>query len=187
MRRLPSTVRQVLVDLEMLSHGSTQAWNPTGRSTGEHVLPHGELRPPHVTFRLLYLEADTAEARALVVKAAQDELKHHRGHEVDRSHVVAETREEEDERILKDGEGFTPAEVALRFKCTVTRVRSVRRDHERTIEYGRPLDEPTKDRLSRSERRARAVAYKEQGMTLTQISQLLGCDKATVSRDLRAA
>lgn len=44
--------RQLIAELELISHGTTQAFNPSGGHNAEKPdLPPGELHPPHIRLR----------------------------------------------------------------------------------------------------------------------------------------
>src|SRR4051812_33563359 len=46
-------LRQVLAELELLSHGTTQGWNKSGRSSERDTRPAGgDSCPPHESFRI---------------------------------------------------------------------------------------------------------------------------------------
>jgi hypothetical protein len=186
-RLIPGPVRVLLAQLELISHGSTASWNPAGGHSEPSPLPFGESAPPHLVLRERYLEADDDAGRSRAVEAMRRELKHARGY-VDRSHVVGETRHEETLRIIKEGEGFTPAEVSLRFRCTPTRVRAVRLATGRDAEAGRLIEgeNPNPGDDVEAAKRA-AVRMKQHGMSIRLIGMELGKPKSTISDWLRDA
>lgn len=171
---LPANVRQILADLETLSHGTTQAWNPAGHNTSEAVMPPGELMPPHVTFRIEYLQATTDLARATIVQLATEELKRFRGHGIDRSHVSLETTAAQEKRILKEGAGEPPDRVALVFHCTPTRVRRLRLANGLSADTGRSTD-PRPDSPQAEARRLR-----DNGLSVRAIAMALATPKSTI-------
>lgn len=177
---LPNKVRQVLAELELVSHGATQAWNPAGHVTGEHVMPPGELAPPHITFRTAYLKATTDIGRRTVLADAKNELRRWRGHGIDRSRVQAESQDSVDARMLRDGAGETPERVATAFRCTPTRVRRLRIAAGLNAEAGRAPKAPSSDAGSE------ALRLRENGMSIRAIALALGLPKSTV-HDLLAA
>lgn len=186
-RLIPGPVRALLAQLELISHGSTASWNPGGGHSEPAALPFGESRPPHITLRERYLEQADDEGRARVVKDMQRELEHARGY-VDRSHVVGETRHQETLRIIKEGEGFTPAEVALRFRCTPTRVRQVRLAVGRDAELGRETEpDATADPDDETTAIEAALRMKRRGMSVRLIGMELGKPKSTINDWLRKA
>jgi hypothetical protein len=179
----PRHVRQLLAELELIAHGSCQAWNSAGgHGESTTVLPFGELHPPHITLRILYIEQHTDAGRSSVVKAMEDELEAVRGH-VDRSHVVGESREDEDKRIVKQGEGFNADEVALRFNCTPTRVRRAR------LAAGRSPRDGTAPRASVEveDGQTEALRMKAQGMSVRAIAMVLVLPKSTIHDWVKAA
>ncbi len=178
---IPPEVRQLFAELELLSHGTTQSWNSTGSHTTDRaIIPPGESKPPHVTFRLSYLAASSDSARSLVVKEAGEELERFRGHGIDRSHVVGESQEQQNARLLKEGAGEPPSRVALVFHCTPTRVRRLRLAAGFNTETGRPTT-PVATDLAVEARRLR-----DAGMSVRAIALALGKPKSTV-HDLLAA
>lgn len=179
-------MRYLLTQLELLSHGSTQAWNSAGgHGDSPNALPFGESNPPHLVFRDLYLAQPDDVGRGLVIEDARGELKRLRGHGIDRSHVVGETLEAENGRILAEGAGFTADEVARRFKCTPTRVRRLRLAAGHGIEDGAaPVGVVSAEVV---DARAEALRMKSQGMTERQIALALRKPKSTVHDWLQAA
>lgn len=175
---IPRHVRQLLAELELISHGSTQSWNSAGgHGDSEQALPYGESNPPHLWLRALYLEH-----RSLwVVTLMRDALREAHG-QVDRSHVVGETREQEDNRILQTK--GTADEVALRFNCTKTRVRRLRlaKGHDE-MGYKVEVGLPDVELLPAAE----AVRMAGNGMSERQIAFALGEHRTTVTRWLKRA
>lgn len=181
---IPQHVRLLLAELELISHGSTQSWNSAGGAHGDNtaVLPYGESNPPHVYFRDLYLTQTTDEGRQRVVGKICGALREARGH-IDRSHVVGETREQEDTRIISQGEGFTADEVAHRFNCTPSRVRRARLAAGRSQHDGKP----TQGSLTVTDGRIEALRMKEQGMSVRAIAMVLNTPPSTVGDWVKAA
>lgn len=179
---LPTHVRLLLAELEMLPHGSTASWNPTGGGEGDDPRPPGCGNPPHLELRARYLKAETDADRGEAVAAMKRTLREYRGAGVDRSRVVGETRHDESLRILAEGEGFTPKEVALRFRCTPTRVRQLRLAADRDAELGHLVEpeaiapEDDDDALIAAARR-----MKGRGMSVRLIGLELGRPKSTIS------
>lgn len=180
---LPSAVRQILAELELISHGSTQSWNSAGgHGESTAVLPYGESNPPHVYLRELYVAQTTDPGRARVVTRITLALREARG-QIDRSHVVGETREHEDARMIKQGEGFTPEEVANRFNCTPSRVRRARLAAGRSQDTGKAIHTAT----DADDGRIEALRMKDQGMSVRQIAMVLSQPKSTVYDWVKAA
>lgn len=179
---IPTNVRLLLSQLELLSHGSTASWNPAGGHTEPAALPFGENDPPHLRLRARYLAADSDEARTRAVNMMNKTLREFRGTGVDRSKVVGETREQEDARIVREGNGFTADEVALRFNCTPTRVRRVRLAAGRD-DVGREPARPDATDVPAVE----AVRMRSNGMTIRQIAFALSVPKSTINDWLHTA
>lgn len=186
---IPASVRLLLADLELLSHGSTASWNPAGGPGNERAaLPFGESDPPHLSLRVKYLEATTDERRRQVVKMMHEAIREFRGFGVDRSRVVGETTEQQDARICREGEGFSAQEVARRFNCTPTRVRRVRLADGRDVDLGRkPASAEAEANAETGDPAAEAARMRANGMTVRQIAFALGVPKSTVSDWLKAA
>jgi hypothetical protein len=180
-------VRILLAELELLSHGSVQSWNATGGGEDEGTgHPPGDLHPPHLELRKLYLEQHTDEGRANVEKTMRATLAEYRGTAVDRTRVIGETRKDESLRIIGEGEGFTPQEVALRFRCTPTRVRRLRLAAGRDAVLGHEVEqEPVPVDNSAAIAAARRMAG--HGMSVRLIGMELGRPKSTISDWVKAA
>lgn len=96
--------------------------------------------------------------------------------------------------VLKDGEGHPAEVVAVKFKLSEHMVRRIRRratdpdtddPAPRDPETGKPV---VPDKVpAGEERRRRAAAMVEQGMSERQIAFALGCDRKQVRRDLGRA
>lgn len=181
---IPQPIRLLLAELELISHGSTQSWNSAGGSHSEStaVLPYGESAPPHLVLRDLYIAQTTDHGRRTIVTRMRTALREARGR-VDRSHVVYETREQEDARIVKQGEGFTDHEVAFRFNCTPSRVRRARLAAGVNPETGKPAL-PAHEA---ADQRTEAQRMKADGMSVRQIAMVLGRPPATVGDWVKAA
>lgn len=182
--QIPTAVRLLLAELELLSHGSTASWNSAGGHDADETVtaPFGESHPPHLELRAEYVRADTDAGRARVVARMHAVLREHRGVGVDRSRVVGEARQDETTRILREGEGFTPGEVALRFRCTPTRVRRVRLATGRDATLGRLVeDEPPIAPGDDTAAIEAAMRMKSRGMSVRLIGMELGRPKSTIS------
>lgn len=182
---IPSHVRLLLAELELLSHGSTASWNPAGGQGGDDApAPFGEQRPPHVEMRAAYIAETTPDGQRRVVGRMHAVLREYRGVGVDRSLVVGESRDDEDRRICREGEGFTLDEVALRFRCTPTRVRRARIAEGRDVVFGRRPDSAA---AAIEDPAGEARRMKANGMSERQIAFALGQHRTTVSRWLKKA
>lgn len=90
-----------------------------------------------------------------------------------------ETLEQENARILEEGEGFKAEEVAYTFHCTVSRVRKVRTAADRDPEWGRPV---VIDGLTMPER---IIQLHTQNCSQRQIATKLGVPQSTVHRHIK--
>jgi hypothetical protein len=79
-------------------------------------------------------------------------------------------------RIVSDGEGWTPHEVALAMRVTPTLVRNVRSEAEREVEYGKPDGSL-----------AHGLNLLNAGCSLRQAAQITGIPKSTLHDAMRAA
>jgi hypothetical protein len=167
------TIHQVLAELELISHGQTQAWNASGGHDAEgRVSPPGELDPPHLRFRRKWLEA-TVEQRPGVLEAAELELrsiKHRHGQ------APAMSDREVLERRILEAKGWTAGEVAQSLRTTVSTVRRVR------VANGLDAADGTAQTLSGAADGARAREMRERGMSERQIALILGAAKSTARR-----
>ncbi len=180
---LDLAMRQVLAELELTSHGSTQSWNSSGHG-GEsvNVFPPGESSPPHIEWRERYERATTDDARQWVIDDAGRAL---RGI-IRRAKVTVASGESEKQfaaRVISTGRGFGVGEVATAMRCTPTRVRRIRLANGVSLEFGLALAVEAPD--ADAERRARTLA--EQGMSVRQIGLLTGMSKDRVHRMLGKA
>jgi len=180
---LDLAMRQVLAELELTSHGSTQSWNSSGHG-GEsvNVFPPGESCPPHIEWRERYERAITDDARQRVIDDAGRAL---RGI-IRRAKVTPVSGESEKEfaaRVISTGRGFGVGEVATAMRCTPTRVRRIRLAGGVSLDFGEPLivEAPDGD----VERRVRTLA--EQGMSERQIAMLTRLGTSRVRRVLGRA
>jgi len=181
---LDLAMRQVLAELELTSHGSTQSWNSSGHGGGEsvNVFPPGESRPPHIEWRERYERAVTDDARQRIIEDAGRAL---RGI-IRRAKVTPTSGESEKQfaaRVISTGRGFGVGEVATAMRCTPTRVRRIRLANGVSLEFGLALTVEAPD--GDVERRARTLA--EQGMSVRQIEMLTGMSKSWLHRMLGRA
>jgi hypothetical protein len=92
--------RQVLAELELISHGKATSWDSSGAGETTAVLPQGESRPPHEYWRHQFQAATERELPGLV-REAREELEAIRV----RQEPARDTWDEK-AAILEDGEGF---------------------------------------------------------------------------------
>lgn len=195
---LDAAMRDVLRELELMSHVPASGYQPTGRSRSSDE-PPGGTRPPgdkgHTYFARAYgppFHERTPRypgclhdsQRAHVIESAQAEVDALKGR-AERPRVVEESAEQLGERIVREGEGFSATEVAVRFRTGERRVRRVREAAGREPVYGRPL-EAGNGGMTADARRARARQLREdENLPITSIARILGVNKSTVSKDLR--
>lgn len=70
---LDREIRQVLAELELISHGTTASYNPGG-GHNDPLYPPGEMLPPHLDYRRRYQRCWTDYQRRNVIDAARKEL-----------------------------------------------------------------------------------------------------------------
>jgi hypothetical protein len=169
--------RQVLAELELISHGKCASYNSSGAGESTAVLPQGESRPPHEYWRHRFQAASERELPGLV-REARGELEAIRV----RQEPASDTWDEK-AAILEDGEGFEASVVARRFQRSVTYVMKLRRDHEREAEFGLP----TQFARPKEDGRDRVLNLASQGCTLRQIAMQTGLHKTQVQRMLKQA
>ena len=179
-------MRKILLKLECLSYGSTQAWNPSGGHSGEpddrvmlQVLqPTSAL---HLVYRRRYESQLSDDGRLRVIEEAEKEWDHYR----QRQDPPPEQKGSFDDWILEDFVGVPAQEVAIRRLTTASHVRKVRLRAGHDPEVGGAVL-PMGQRLARDERQKRVKELRAKGLSQRQIAMHLQCDVATVNRDLAA-
>lgn len=179
---MPREFRQILAQLELISHGTTQSWSPGHGGEKDVVFPPGEKTPPHVYWRTRWLEATDEDARTAAWSGARKELESLSTRSI--TEISVETEEQLAKRVVKDGEGWTVEEVAQRMRCTTTFVRRARLKDGRNTETGVKPEEMIADFADRREQ-ARELA--ERNLTERQIVAITGLPKSTVRRVLGKA
>jgi hypothetical protein len=159
-------MRDVIQGFVLLQYGAVMRWDR--RIPGNEVvaLPAGEDRPPFEHW-IEKWETAVDEERPAIEAAARAELEAWRR----RTEPVpdGETLDDLKARILHDGQGWTPQEVALAMRVTPTLVRKVRVEGERDPEYGRPDGSLQK-----------GIALLSQGLSLRQVERITGIPKSTL-------
>lgn len=158
-------MRQVLAELELISHGTTSTWGASGGDADRDPRPRGgDLHPPHDTHRAHYAAALTDTDRDHAIREARAEL-----HAI-RVRQAREVREESPaefdtraRRALADG--WTVEQVATAMRVTPTRIRRAQ--------------------AGASELQVQALA--KDGMTVRGIAMRLGLSKSEVHRMLKRA
>jgi hypothetical protein len=87
-----------------------------------------------------------------------------------------ETLDDLKRRVLEEGAGWTPHEVALAMRVTPTFVRNVRTEAERDPQTGKPDD-----------RLAKGLKLLAEGLSLRQVERITGVPKSTLHDAARAA
>lgn len=158
--------KALLLALEMIADGKTQAWNPSGaaqshaKATGGNR-PPGTLHPPQDSLKRAYIACEDDRCRLRVIKEAEQELAHAKRRQ---SEVVVESREERDARIVGLlRKGWSEAEVAQAEGLTVRVVRLAWREAQK-VEVKR---------------------WKGQGKSVRFIAERVGVPYATVHRLLK--
>lgn len=169
----------VLLRLEMLSHGSCQAWNASGSHSGEPddrivVLTLCGDEPPHLRWRRIYLQATTTDRRIVIIRQAQDELESW----TRRTAPRVENTKSLAELVIEDGKGYEPEAVARRFCISAAYVRRLRARAGHDMEDGRRL-EPVDDTSAKP---AKAVELRRRGMSTRQIAMILDSHQTQVIR-----
>jgi hypothetical protein len=139
--------RTTHLQLLLLSHGGVTNWAPTTSGTRDRdPRPTGDSNPVADQYAAAYADAAGQIGRQRVLNEAREELARWRGHGIKRHE--GESQEERDLRMLREGQGFDPQTVAVRFDtnaCETIYSRTVqpRRNVERAI---RRIDEGDLDR-----------------------------------------
>lgn len=133
------TITQVLAELEMVSHGTTQSWNASGRGgdatcrpgqSGD--LPPGELAPPHLVYRRRYDNALTDYERQGILRDARHTLKRAK-HAPNGRDIKPEDPKDRDKRIANlQSQGWTWDDIARADGSTPSEVRKAAARHHAT-------------------------------------------------------
>jgi hypothetical protein len=167
-------MRETIIGFELLQYGGVMAWGRRIPSAEGAVLPQGESDPP-----LLYWMDKLACCVTLEEFAATAELM--------RSELDAwrrrpdppppgETIGDLKRRVLGEGRGWTPQEVALAMRVTPTFVRGVRTEAERDPQTGHA-----------DNRLARGLKLLGEGFSLRQVERITGVPKSTLHDAMKAA
>lgn len=175
-------IRQVLAELELISHGTTANWAPTGHASEGAAMPPGESQPPHLYWRGQWLRAVDEEDERRVLAGARRELASLRK----RSEVKVkmETEEELEARIVREGRGEPVTTVAMAMRCTSTFVRKARLKAGMSVTTGKA---PKGIAIGTVDQREHAEHMAENGATERQIEFVTKLPKTTVRRILGRA
>lgn len=168
-----SELRAIVVGFSMLQYGNVMAWGRQPKLAERPALPSGEGSPPLEYWLELLPLCQTLEEFTAVLERAQAELDAWRRRP--EPPPEGETLDDLSRRIIDEGEGWTPQEVALAMRVTPTLVRNVRSEAERDPEYGRPDGSL-----------AHGIALLDAGLSLRQAAQITGIPKSTLHDAHRA-
>jgi hypothetical protein len=129
-------MRDVVIGYSLLQYGNVMRWGRTVPNAETALLPQGEGFPPLDYWLELLAAQTTLEDVRFVLERARTELQAWRCRP--EPPPEGETFDDLKSRILNEGEGWTPQEVALAMRCTPTLVRNVRAESERDVDTGRP-------------------------------------------------
>lgn len=178
MTSLDHEMAAILLRLELVSHGTTQAWNPSGGHSGE---PDDKIaaqaqrpeKPPHIRWWIIYHRQTTDAGRLEVITDARQELESWTRRTAPR--IEGKTLVE---LILEDGEGFEPQVVAQRYGVDVAFVRRKRMIADKDTETGRAA-QPHDGSVARCEE---ARELRRRGMSSRQIALILGVSQSAVMK-----
>lgn len=178
-------IRQVLAELELLSHGSTQSFAaaPGAGSDKSYGRPPGDEHPPHLHWREQWERASDEDRRSEVLRLARSDLAAHRKGDMSRVAVTVESREELEKRVVREGKGWTAKETALHCRVTPTFVRKARLKAA-TDAAVEAREEPAP---VAADKRERCLHLAVTGHTERGIAMLTGLPKSTVRRLLGRA
>ena len=168
-----SELREIVVGYSMLQYGHVMAWGRQPKLAERPALPSGEGSPPLDYWLELLPRCQTLEEIHVALERARSELRAWQR----RAEPPPEGESFEDlkRRIIDEGEGWTPQEVALAMRVTPTLVRGARTEAERDPEYGRPDGSL-----------AHGIALLDAGLSLRQAAQITGIPKSTLHDAQRA-
>jgi hypothetical protein len=158
---------EIWIGFAMISYGHTMAWGRQPKLAERPAFPSGEGAPPAEHWLNLLSRCSTLDEVRVVFAAAQAELDAWRRRP--EPPPQGETLDDLKRRVIEDGEGWTPQEVALAMRVTPTFVRNVRHEAEREPQYGRPDGSL-----------AHGLALLDQGCSLRQAAALTGIPKSTL-------
>lgn len=167
-------MREVIVGYTLLQYGRVQAWGRQVPSAEGGVFPSGEGDPP-----LLYWLDKLASAQTLeefATFASQMKLELDAWRRRPEPPPAGETLDDLKRRVLEEGKGWTPHEVALAMRVTPTFVRHVRTEAERDPQTGRP-----------DNRLAKGLKLLAEGFSFRQVESITGVPKSTLHDAAKAA
>jgi hypothetical protein len=189
---LDARMRDVLLQLALISQGRTASYNSSGGSEVDYtpitfnaagdVVPISRDQAPHEHFARLYDAAESDDARQRVCDQAAKLLDDIRRSSGDPGR--AETRQQLFARIVAAGEGWPAQDVANRMRCGVTLVRKAREEAGRETETGQLLRNGRE--LTPEQRQAEIERLMADGLSARQVARALRLSYSTVLRALGA-
>jgi hypothetical protein len=181
--RIYAEFRQVLAELEMLPHGTTQSFNASGSGYADAKDPTGESFPPHLQYRAEWEGARDDARREYILKCAIADLHRFRARPKVTVPLQEETAAELEARVVREGVGWGVEETARHCRCTTTFVRKSRMKAGAHPQTGKlPQEkEPPRDKVEHAKQLA------GDGLSERQIVMLTGLPKTTVRRVLGRA
>lgn len=177
MDQLQNRMREVLLQLSLLSNGRTSSFEASRSSDPDYTPTLSPGDAPQLYYARRWDAAVDDIERAAVLKAAQDCLEEER-HSQSLS-TGGETLAQRNARIVAQGEGWEARDVANHFKCGINDVWKARDAAGRDRDRGeRPRE------LGDTDRRAEIERMAGRGMSARQIAFTLGVGYNTVRRDL---
>jgi hypothetical protein len=166
-------MRETIAGFEMLQYGAVMAWGRRIPSAEGAALPQGESDPPLLYWMDKLASAQTLEEFAAFASQMKDELAAWRRRPD--PPPPGETLDDLKRRVLEEGDGWTPHEVALAMRVTPTFVRHARTEAERDPQTGRP-----------DNRLAKGLKLLKEGFSLRQVESITGVPKSTLHDAARA-
>jgi hypothetical protein len=174
-RPFPREVRQVLAELELISHGKTQSFNASGKSKGDSGRPFGDPYPEFIEF-LKEFESCNGDWPHILerARARLNELKG-----TNRRVLKGETEQDRATRCVLEGKDWDVKVVANVLRMLPSQVRRYRAAAGMDVETGRSLDKTPSERAIVAQKLA-AVGFSQQ-----HIAEILETSQPTVCRLLR--
>lgn len=169
-----SEVRTTIVGFSMLQYGGVMAWDRRIPSAEGALFPAGEDAPPLLYWLEKLAASESREQFTATAELMKAELEAWRRRPD--PPPEGETLDDLKRRVLREGSGWTPHEVALAMRVTPTFVRGVRNEAERDPQTGRP-----------DNRLARGLKLLGDGLSLRQVERITGVPKSTLHDAQRAA
>jgi hypothetical protein len=174
--------RQILAEIELLSHGAVQAWDKTAQPADKDTRPKGETNPPHEQFYIDYICARTDEQRLDVVDDARRFLREWRGLKKPKPTVTRD--KDEIDKEMRSFTGWLPLQVERRTGGIVTQkaIRDWRKEQDP------PLDEITgKAYVPDEPKRDKVLRLAREGVAPADIARIMGMPRQGVSQMLKRA